>query len=449
IAELTDVVGNLGYAFVDIQPKVERDREARTISLTYEINEGPKVFVERIDIEGNTRTLDKVIRREFRLVEGDAFNTAKLRRSRTRIQNLGFFRSVKIETEPGSQPDRTVIKVEVEEQSTGDLTFGAGFSTTAGVLGSVGIRERNLLGRGQDLRLNFTLSGEQSQIDLSFTEPYFLERNLAAGFDLFRIENDSNDQSFNLKRTGGSLRTGFNWQERVRQTFRYTLEDKEVTDVDANASLIVKDEVGRFIQSRLGHELKYDTRDNRFDPHTGFVLRLRNEVAGLGGDVRYFKSSFGGAYYQPVAEDWTASVRAEVGNIFGLGQDTRISDRYFIGGTDCRGFQFAGVGPRDGPTGDPLGAKNFYTAGSELSFPLGLPEEYDIRGRVFLDACSAWDLDKSNSSVLDENTPRVAGGIGVTWRSPFGPIVLDFGFPIVKEDFDETQVLNFSFGTQF
>ncbi|MFQ5773193.1 MAG: outer membrane protein assembly factor BamA [Kiloniellaceae bacterium] len=449
ITNLTEAVGNLGYAFVDIRPRPERDRENRLINITYEIKEGPKVFVERIDIEGNVRTLDHVIRREFRLVEGDAFNTAKLRRSRQRIQNLGFFRSVKVETEPGSTADRTVISVEVEEQSTGDLTFGAGFSTSAGVLGNVGIRERNLLGRGQDLRLSLTLSGEQSQIDLSFTEPYFLDRNLAAGFDLFRIDSSQNERSFDLKRTGGSLRGGFSWQEDVRQIVRYTLEDQVISDLDDNASLLVREEEGQVLESRVGQELTYDTRDNRFDPREGLVLRLRNDVAGVGGNVRFLKSAVGGAYHYPLSQNWTASVSGEVGNIVGLGQDTRISDRHFIGGRDCRGFQFAGVGPRDRVTGDPLGGKNFYTGTAELGFPLGLPEEFDIRGRVFTDVCSAWDLDKSNADVQDESAPRVSAGVGVTWRSPFGPIVLDFGFDLVKEEFDETELLNFSFGTQF
>ena len=199
VDNLTEVVGNMGYAFVDIRPLTERDRENRLVHVNFEIREGPKVFVERIDIQGNERTLDRVIRREFRLVEGDAFNAAKLRRSRQRIRNLGFFRTADVQTQQGSAPDKTVIIVEVEEQSTGDLTFGAGFSTSVGPIGNIGIRERNLLGRGQDLRLNFTISGEQSQVDLSFTEPYFLDRNLAAGFDLFHIVNDDDERSFDQR----------------------------------------------------------------------------------------------------------------------------------------------------------------------------------------------------------------------------------------------------------
>ena len=450
IDDLTEIVENLGYAFVDIRPRAERDLENRLIHITFEIQEGPKVFVERIDIQGNERTLDRVIRREFRLVEGDAFNRAKLLRSRQRIRNLGFFGTVDVETQPGSVPDKTIVTVEVEEQPTGELSLGGGYKTTVGPFTRVEIRERNLLGRGLDLRLGFTLSFVQSQIDLSFTEPYFLGRNVAAGFDVFRIESDDNERSFDEERTGASLRTGFDYNENLRHILRYNLENLEITNVDADAPLLIQDQAGSFLESSLSHELRWDTRDNRFDPREGLLLRLRNEVAGLGGDVFFLKSSVGGQYHFPIAEDWTVSVDAEVGNIMGLGQDTRISDRNFIGGGNCRGFAFTGVGPRDGPTGDPLGGKNFYTGTLELAFPLGLSEEFDIRGRIFSDICSAWDLDKTNADVLDENTPRISVGTGITWKSPFlGLIILDLGFAVIDESFDKNELLSFSFGTQF
>ncbi|MEE8507065.1 MAG: outer membrane protein assembly factor BamA, partial [Kiloniellales bacterium] len=406
--------------------------------------------VERIDIQGNVRTLDRVIRREFRLVEGDAFNTAKLRRSRQRIQNLGFFRTVDVEALPGSTPDKTVLAVEIEEQSTGDLTFGAGFSSTAGPVGNVGIRERNLLGRGQDLRLGFTLSGKESQIDLSFTEPYFLGRNLSAGFDAFRIVSDDDQRSFDLERTGGSLRTGFSWTENIRQVLRYTLEQRNLTDLDANASDLVRQEQGKVLESTVSQELAYDTRDNRFDPREGSVVRLRNEVAGLGGDVAFLKSSLLGAQYYSIFEDLTVSVRGEVGNIIGLGEDTRISDRFLLGGQNLRGFEFAGVGPRDtGGSDDPLGGKQFYTGTLEFIFPVGVPDEFDIRGRVFTDIGSTWGLDGTALNIRDEKSPRVSAGVGFSWVSPVGPIVVDLGFALIKEDFDNTELVNFNFGTQF
>jgi len=449
IAELTETVGNLGYAFVDINPRVVRDPENLTISLVYEIDEGPRVYVERIDIEGNVRTLDEVIRREFRLVEGDAFNSTKLSRSRQRIQNLGFFRTVVVENEPGSAPDKTVVKVTVEEQSTGDFTFGAGFSTDSGPLGNIGLRERNLLGQGQDLRLNFTLSGISSQIDLSFTEPYFLGRDLAAGFDLFRVSTDQEESGYTEERIGFGLRAGFSWNENLRHTVRYVLERQDITDVDPGASLYIIDDEGVSLLSAIGQTITYDTRDSRFDPTSGFIVSLDSEFAGLGGDKYYVKSTLGGAYYFPLLEQVTLKVGGEAGTIWSI-KPTKVSDRFFVGGPNLRGFAVGGVGPRDADTDDALGAKNFYTGTVEVAFPLGLPEEFDIRGRVFSDVGSAWAIDGPGFGPVDDSTAlRASVGVGLSWNSPFGPIQIDLGYAVLKEDFDETELFRFSFGTRF
>ncbi len=449
INNLTLDVSNLGYAFVEVRPRVDRDRENRIISLTYDIREGPRVYVERIDIDGNIRTIDKVIRREFRLVEGDAFNASLLDRSRQRIQRLGFFRSVEVLTEPGTEPDQIVIITDVEEQATGDLSFAAGFSTDEGPLGTIAIRERNLLGRGQDLRLAFTLSGKSSELDLSFTEPYFLDRDLAAGFDLFRRTRENTESSFDEERIGGTLRAGYDLRENVRQVWTYTLEQREVTNVDNDASAIVKDDEGTFLESAIGHTLRWDTRDARFDTRTGHVLRVNNTLAGLGGDVRYIRTRVGGSYYYTFLENLTVSATTEGGAIQGIDYDTRVSDRFFLGGTSLRGFESAGVGPRDAATGDALGGKYFYSGSVEFSFPLGLPEELAIRGRTFSDMGAAWAIDGNDSGVDDSSSPRVSVGVGISWASPFGPIVLDLGFPVIEEDFDETELINFSFGTRF
>ncbi len=450
VANLTETVGNLGYAFVDISPKVDRDPTNRLVGITYEINEGPKVYVERIDIEGNVRTLDEVIRREFRLVEGDAFNATKLRRSRQRIQNLGYFRTVQVDNVQGSQPDKTIVKVTVEEQSTGDFTFGAGFSTDSGPLGNIGVRERNLLGRGQDLRLNFTLSGVSSQIDLSFTEPYFLGKNLSAGFDLYRTTRTQTTSDFKEERIGFGLRAGFSWDESLRQVVRYVLERKTITEVDSNASAVIADDEGTRIKSALGQTLTYDSRDSRFDPTSGFIINLDNEFAGLGGDSYFVKSTLGGAYYIPVLEQVTLKFGGEIGAIYSI-TDTRVSDRFFIGGPSLRGFAVGGVGARDTGTNDALGAKYYYTGTAELVFPLGLPDEFAIRGRIFTDIGAAWGIDgESNfSTVADSRALRASVGAGVSWDSPFGPIQVDLGYALLKEDFDETEVFRFSFGTKF
>lgn len=449
IARITDVVGELGYAFVDVRPRVERDRENKVINLTYDVQEGPRVFVERIDISGNVRTLDKVIRREFRLVEGDAFNTSKIRRTRQRIQNLGFFEAVDIRTVPSDSPDKTVLEVEVQEQSTGELSFGVGFSTAEGPLGDVSVRERNLLGRGQDLRLGFVISGRRSQIDLSFTEPYFLDRPLAAGFDVFRTDTNRRESSFDEKNLGGGLRFGYDITEFLRQTVRYTISRNEILDVDSDASVAIQQQRGTTISSVIGQDLTYDRRDNRLDPREGYFVRLRNDLAGLGGDVSYLRSRLGGGYYQPLGGDFVAALLGEIGYVFGIGEDVRITDNFFLGGNSFRGFQTAGIGPRDVVTEDALGGNKFFVGTTELSFPLGLPEEFQIRGRVFSDFGTLTDSDFKSASSVDEASLRISVGTGLSWKSPLGPIAVDFAVPVIKESFDQLELFRFSVGTRF
>ncbi|MDJ0607477.1 MAG: outer membrane protein assembly factor BamA [Kiloniellales bacterium] len=453
IENLTERLSNLGFAFVDVNPRLQRDRDTKVVAINFEIREGPKVYVERIDIQGNLRTLDKVIRREFLLIEGDAFNSARLRRSRQRIQNLGFFSRVDVSNEPGTRPDSTVITVEVEEQSTGDLSFGAGFSTTAGPIGNVGLRERNLLGGGQDLRLNFAVSADTTRLNLSFTEPYFLDRNLSAGFDVFRLTSEQSESSFDEERIGGSLRAGYDIVEDLRQVVRYSLAREELEDADDGASLLVIDDLDTYIVSSINQELSYDKRDSRFDPREGYAATVTNEFVGLGGDLRFLKNTIGGSFYFPLFGDVTWTTRAEGGLILPLGEDTRVSDRFFIGPDNLRGFEFAGVGPRDAASSgnDALGGKKFYSGTAEISFPLGLPEEFQIRGRLFTDIGASWDVDGDTSRIEleDSSSPRVSVGGGFSWNSPFGPIQVDLGFAVIKEEFDETEVLNFSFGTRF
>ena len=339
---LADRVGDQGYAFIDIRPNVERNREAGTIDITFNIAEGPKVYVERINVVGNVRTLDEVVRREFRLVEGDAFSSSKMQRSRQRIENLNFFKSVDVKTLPGSSPDQTVIEVDVEEKSTGEFSIGAGYGTDNGAFGQLGIRERNLLGKGQDLRLNFTLGSTDQQVDLSFTEPYFLDREIAAGFDLYRREEDNQDESsYDEEQTGGRLRAGFRYNEELSHSFRYTLESNSYSNIDAtDASRLLLAEETDFVESAIGHTLTYDERDSTIAPTEGYFARLSNDVAGLGGDESYLRTRVEGGYYYPLdrEHEWVLSTRGATGYIFGFDDDTRISQRFMVGGANLRGI---------------------------------------------------------------------------------------------------------------
>ena len=450
IDRLTNQVGLLGLPFVDVRPRVNRDREKRTIDVTFELNEGARVFVERIEISGNVRTSEEVIRREFRMVEGDAFNSSKLRRSRKRLNNLNFFEKVNIEQVPGSVPDKTVIKVDVEEKSTGSLSFGIGYSSSTGPLADFSIRERNLLGKGQDLKLGALVAASRSELDLSFTEPFFLDREIAAGFDVRHVNQDLQDESsFDSTTTGGALRAGYPITENLRQRWKYTIEKKEVTDVASDASIFVQAEEGTTILSEVSHILIYDRRDSAVRPTDGYVVRLTNDLAGLGGNTRYIRNRFKAAKYYPVSDQWVWSFSGALGHIFGLGRDVNLLDRFFIGGDNLRGFTNSGVGPRDISTGDALGGEWMYTASSELSFPLGLPAELGVKGRLFADLGSVGKVEPTGTNVKDTGALRASIGTGVTWISPFGPIGLDLGFPILSESFDEEETLRINFGARF
>jgi len=449
VENLTDAVGDQGYAFVDVRPVVDRDRDTKTINITFEVQEGPRVYVERIDIRGNVRTLDKVIRREFRLVEGDAFSASKLRRSRQRVSNLGFFSAVDVNNVPGSAPDKTVIQVDVAESSTGELTIGAGVSTADGPLGDIALRERNLLGKGQDLRLSFTLAAKRQNLDFSFTEPYFLDRDIRAGFDAFHTLRDNDDESsFKSRATGTGFRFGYSITDEWTQRLRYSLRRDEVRDVDTDAALSIQQEEGSRVTSSVGQDLRFDRLNSRIDPTEGYYAEMSNDLAGLGGSVKYFKTVIRGAYYHPFTEEIIGAITGQGGFITGLNDDVSITDRFFLGGDNLRGFKDSGAGPRDKDTDDALGGNNLVAGTAEVVFPLGLPNEFGISGAVFTDAGSLWTVD-NNTNTDDEMSLRWSAGAGIAWKSPFGPVRVDVAKAILKESFDEEEALRFRFGTRF
>jgi outer membrane protein insertion porin family len=450
IVALTEEIGELGYAFAEVEPVPNKREDERAIDLTYAINEGSRVYIERIDIVGNVRTLDEVIRREFRVAEGDAYNTALLRRSRQRIENLGYFETVELNTLPGSSPDKTRIEVAVSERSTGELSFGAGYSTSDGPLGDIRLIERNFLGRGQSIQANFTISGRTQEIDFSFTEPYFLDRELAAGIDLFRRSTDfQSEGSFDQRTTGGTLRGDYPLTERWRHGVRLTVREDVIHDVDEDASEFIQDEQGSALTVLVGQDFTYDTRDSRFLPSDGYILQLNQDVADFGADTQFLRVEGRASYYYPFYPDWVLNVAGRSGYILGLGEDVRLFDRFFLGGSSFRGFKFAGVGPRDESTGDALGGKLLYTGTVEQRFPLGLPEELRIFGRVFVDAGSLTDPDVSGENVFDSSSIRASAGGGLSWLSPLGPIAIDLAHAFLKEDEDETELFRINFGTRF
>jgi outer membrane protein insertion porin family len=472
VEALTIEVSQQGYAFGQVRPRFERDEATHTMGIVYTIDEGPRIYIERINIVGNFRTEDNVIRREFRLAEGDAFNRLLVEAARKRLRALGFFKTVDIDTQPGSGPDRVIIVVKVEEQPTGELSFGAGYSTSEGVIGDISITERNLMGKGQYVRLGFSGSLERAQVDFSFTEPHFLDRNLAAGFDVFYKEVDFQDvASFSQRDAGGDIRLGFPIADNTQLGLRYKFVNEEIFDVSNNASLAVKESAGTSNVSSVGYTVAYDTRNLPQSPTSGIFASFSQDLAGVGGDVNYIRSVADARGYYPITNKLTLVGRVQGGNIEGWGgDDVRMTDLFFKGGETIRGFKRAGIGPRDAcedpVTGervrpcskDALGGKVYWATTAELRFPFPfIPDNIGMQGAVFVDAGSLFDpsdfalnaVAKEGSFIFNSSQVRLSSGFSIIWQSPLGPLRADIAQALLKADFDKTEIFRFGASTNF
>ncbi len=445
-----------GFAFVRVRPRAERDPVSQVVHLTYVIDQGPRIYIERIDITGNERTKDYVIRREFRLVEGDAYNPLLVDRAHKRIKELGFFKDVKVLRRPGSAQDRVIIEVRITEQPTGELSFGAGYSTSEGAIGDIAVTERNFMGRGQFLRLKLGGSAERFQVDLSFTEPRFLDKNVSAGFDLFHKELDLSDSSsYKTRRTGFSPRLGFPLSENIWVSVSYTISHDEIFDVEPGASLAVLQSEGADTTSAVGLAIRYDTRNHPNNPNKGIYLLASTDFAGLGGDVQYVRVQGEGRAYYPLFEKVTLVGRVVAGHIAGWGgEDVRLLDVFYRGGETIRGFDKAGYGPRDLTTDDSIGGRTYWAANAEVRFPLPfVPEELGMGGAVFADAGSLFGATDHAKNVVaalaDDTTIRTSVGASILWNSPLGPLRFDYAFPLTKENYDKEQRFRFGASTKF
>jgi len=471
---LTITASQQGYAFAQVRPRFDRDEVNRRINITYLVDEGPHIYIERINIAGNFRTHDDVIRREFSLAEGDAYNRLLVEAARRRLRSLGFFKTVDIDTDPGGAPDRVVLTVRVQEQPTGELSFGAGYSTSEGVIGDISITERNLMGKGQYVRLGFSGSLERAQVDFAFTEPHFLDRNLAAGFDIFYKQLDFTDvASYQEKDAGGDLRMGFPIALNTQLGLRYKFERETIFDVQNNASLAVKQAEGTSNVSSVGFTVAYDTRNLPQSPSSGIFSSFSEDFAGVGGDVNYYRSVFDSRGYYPLTPKITLVGRVQGGYIGGWGgEEIRLQDLFFKGGETIRGFQRAGYGPRDAcqdpVTGerldhnvcsrDPLGGQAFWAATAEARFPLPfVPDNLGMQGAVFIDAGSLWipsglaesAVAQEGSFINDSADVRLSTGVSLIWQSPLGPLRADLGQALLKASFDRTELFRFGASTNF
>ena len=464
---LTYAAGSAGYAFVEINPTYRANPETDTVDVTFNVAEGQRVYVERINVVGNTRTIDPVIRREMALTEGDAFNRALQERSRNNLRALGFFKEVTVEESRGSAPDRSVINVTVEEQPTGELSVGAGFSSVDAFVLNLGITERNFRGRGQNVVARLEAGSLRQQLDFRFTEPKFLGRDLRAGFDAFHSRYDLSEfSSYDYRSTGAGLRLSYPLNGNTLLSTRYFLKSDEIIVPDgfcgtgtATRSNALCDQIGSFINSSAGYTLTVNTANDPIRPTRGFTANLRQDLAGIGGDVNYIKTEADYTAYWGITPSWVVTASTSAGYISGWNGDAiRINDRFFKGGNNFRGFETAGMGPRDLLTTDSLGG-NFYAIGSlELTVPNGLPEQYGIKTSLFTDVGTLGNLDDRypvnnlglpDPNIVDELAIRATAGVSIHWKSPMGPIRFDLSRILGQEDYDKTETFRFSTSTQF
>ena len=540
VEDMTIELARRGYPFGTVRPRGDRNPTARTIGVVFTVDEGTRAYIERINIKGNYRTRDYVIRREFDIGEGDPYNRALVDRAERRLKNLNFFKNVKITNEPGSAPDRVVINVEVEEQSTGDFSIMGGYSTSDGWLGQVSVQERNLLGTGRFAKAALTYGQYTRGIELNFAEPYFLDTRSSMGLDLFAKQTIANSYlSYGTESYGGTLRWGLPIREDFAVQLRYSLYTQKITLPnylnDCNnlspdfantfptpeaiiastaqlgaltaynpaftnagaagtaqncfglgqASLPVRVELanGATLTSALGYGLTYNTLDNNKNPTNGVYFSFGQDVAGLGGDVSYLRTSADMRTYYEVVSDLVGVLHLQAGDITGLGgQEVRMLDDFKMGPNLVRGFQPAGIGPRDitvGTTNDNIGGTMYWGASLEFQYPFYfLPKDAGFRGAIFVDSGSVWGYKAETQSpatgevnglvVTNGTTPpgnsficqcgmqyadgpaiRMSAGASLIWESPFGPLRFDFAYPFLKQSYDRTQFFAFGGGAHF
>lgn len=446
-----------GLDFIRVTPRVTRNDEARTLDLDFVVERGPRIFVERIDIEGNATTLDRVIRREFDTIEGDPFNPREIRETAERIRALGYFSRADVTAREGLDPSQVVVDVDVEEQPTGSLGFGVNFSVQQGVGLALSFSETNFLGRGQGLSLNIDTGSDTQSSGFTFVEPFFLNRDLAASVGIFYQTSDSDDAAFDTRNVGLTLGLGFPTGEfsRLQFTYRYA-RDTLTPDNIATTSQILIDESGTATTSSIGYSWSYDTRGTGLNPDAGVFLSFGQEFAGLGGDEEFIKTRFRVSGQTTVYNgDVTLLATLEGGNLTSLGgTNSRQANRFVNTQRILRGFEAGGIGPRD--QDDPLGGNNFVAARVEAQFPLGfVPEEYGMTGAVFYDVGSVWGLDNTNGGIgggtpVDDSFElRSAIGFGLLWETQIGPLRFNFTQAINSQTFDREQSFDLTIETRF
>ena len=455
ISRLEQLALTQGLEFLRVDPRITRNQRDLSLNIEFALVRGPRIFVERIDIEGNQTTLDRVIRRQFNTVEGDPFNPREIRNAAERIRALGFFAVADVETRRGTAADQVIVDVDVEEQPTGSLTFGGSFNDENGFALLVNFSERNFLGRGQALSFEVQSGSDTSQTALSFTEPAFLGRDLAFGLDISSVETSFDESSFDTRVISVRPRLTFPFSENSRLTVFYEAALDEISDIDPGSSPIILAEEGEEFRCSIGYSYTLDLLRGGLNPNRGVRLTFGKELAGLGGDIEFLRTTALAVAQRDVFnEEVTVRAIFEGGliNTFG-GGTSRVTDRFFLSPRQLRGFASRGVGPRDtgSAEADVIGGNAFVSVRFEADFPLGLPEEFGLAGGVFLDFASLWDLDNTNgaAAVDDGFDLRASIGFSLFWDTPIGPLRMNFATPLRENALDETNAFDITISTQF
>jgi len=448
LSQISNKLGEFGYAFVNITPEITLNEDEPTLDILINVGQSRRNYVEQININGNDRTMDRVIRRQFELVEGDSFNQLRLTRSERNIRNLGFFSNVSVDVLPGSSPEQSVVDVNVEETTTGSFQIGFGYSTFDKGSVALGISENNFLGTGRGARGSFSVSGLRTSLRLGITEPYLFDRNLLGSADFIKSEDDYNNVK--IEKTGFELGAGFEAFNDYRHFISYGLSENKSTTSSSSAQSTSGDE-GTLVLSEISYSISQDKRDNRIDPREGYMWRLTEAVAGIGGDTQYLKTQVEGQYLHPLLfKRAVIGVSGQIGIIDGLGEKVPRSSRFVIGGRSVRGFDSAGIGPRDAGDNSAVGGNKFYTASVNLTSDLGLDQDLGLRWTIFADAGSVWETDyPTGVTGADDESIRTSLGYGLLWDTAVGPLSFMWAFPVSEKSYDKTRTFQFSFGGRF
>jgi len=442
ITALSDLYADQGYAYVNVAPITSVEPQERKVDITYDVEQGIQVTIDRINIRGNTKTRDKVIRREIKLVEGDIYHATRMKESRRRINNLGFFDEVNVSTVKGTDESKMDLDVEVKERPTGTFSVGFGYSSVDGFIGQGSVTQENFLGRALKLNLSGSFGGKSSTYQIGLTDPYFLDHNLTVGFDVYKTDREYSD--FSKKTNGGDIKLGFPVTDNTRAFFVYRYEEKEIYDVDPLATQLIRDQEGRSTLSSITASLNRNTTDYRLDPSRGTVSEISIEYAGLGGTQKFAKYIADHRQFFPFKWNTVFSLHGQIGYAQKVGgEEIPIDERFFLGGINTlRGFDTREVGPKDPTTGEFIGGTKEAYFNAEYVFPI--LKEAGLKGVLFFDTGNSWSEDQDYFSSM-----RYSTGAGIRWFSPMGPLRLEWGYNLDPEEDEDRSKFEFTIGRVF